>query len=158
MPRGGVLKVTVNARNAMGRFSRAEHVLDDIMREEIEDEFADEAENVLREHAPFLVGNLHKGIRARLTEAIGFDVTARAERNDFDYVRVTRFGHRKAVIRPKTATALRFYSRYLGRPVRVKQVKGHKPASDWVEDAHPPILALAHSHSRSIGHQIRARI
>lgn len=157
-----VFRATVRARNAAQQFARAPGRIERHMRDELEDEFRDEAEDVLRERAPVLTSRLHDGISARPYSGgrIGFEVTAEAvdPRTGFDYVGVTRIGHRRRWIYPKHASRIAFFSLYIDRWVNAARVRGHQPASDWVEDSMPALRSLAAEHSRSLARRIETRL
>jgi hypothetical protein len=107
-------------------------------------------------------------------------VTTRAVDPDsgFDYVAVTRFGHRKRLITPvakggnarKSRTAkrgasgrfvtrgigyLRFESR--GRTWILPSVRGFRPRTDWVEKAWPAVKSAADTELEQTGNKIEVR-
>ena len=86
-----------------------------------------------RSAAPKDTGRLRRGIRAESRNGDGVvTVDARSDKG-FDYVPVTRWGHRKDVIRPVNGQALRFTIG--GRVLYRASVRGYKPTRDWVEVA-----------------------
>lgn len=123
---------------------------------------------ILRAHAPVRTGNLKAGIgivdkKRGNYQVIGVDLGATARRPNkvqgpsrpFDYVAITRFGHKVAVIYPKqlredASVVSTKRSRKKGRRGRLaipvggglifrSSVKGYRPKSDWVADAGPDI-------------------
>lgn len=126
------------------------------------------SEVVFGAHAPHRSGRLIRGISSTVT---GAAVTVRAEaRNPFtgyDYVGVTRFGHKVARIFPKHFTgrslatgkarkgALRFSIG--GRVLFRASVAGYRPASDWGEDALPEVRGQAQVVATRLGRKIEAR-
>jgi len=136
-----------------------------------------DAELIYQEHAPRRTGRLARGIKAR---AVGDQVVVSAvavdPKTQFDYVDVTRFGHRKAIIVPvtkrgrprKTLTIARvagqFVSRSGGRLVftsrgrlwRLFSVRGFRPTGDWTDRATPEIQIAADTEMAKTGNQITA--
>lgn len=141
---------------------------------------------VLRQHAPFRTGNLKAGIgviegRRGQSATVGVSLSATARRPNkvagptrpFDYVRITRFGHKVAVIYPKQlrgdasvlATgsrrrkgrrgALRVQFTPGGGAFYFDSVKGYRPKSDWVADAGPEIAAELRRVSLEYKRQLR---
>lgn len=123
---------------------------------------------VLRAHAPVDTGNLKAGIgvisqQRGKTAVVGVSLKATARRptqvrgpaRPFDYVAITRFGHRVARIYPKqlrepASVVATHRKRKAGRRGALAvgfgnglfffaSVKGYKPKSDWVADAGPEI-------------------
>lgn len=134
-----------------------------------------DAELIFREHAPVRSGRLARGIRAT---ALGNQVVVTAVAVDpktgFDYVAVTRFGHRKAVIVPvnrkgqarKSRTVRRVRGRFAkraagmlvftsrGRLWRLGSVRGFKPRGDWVDKAWPEIKIVTDAEMEKIKQEI----
>lgn len=99
---------------------------------------------IFRAHAPKRSGRLRKGIRAQQTGgAWVVRADARNPETGYDYVGVTRKGHRVRVIRPTQGKVLRFVIG--GRVLYRTHVKGYRPATDWAERAHAPVRRLARS-------------
>lgn len=123
-------------------------------------EIAQAAETVFQSHAPFKTGRLIRGIAAQMhgSEAV---VTADAKNPEtgYDYVGVTRFGHKVARIEPrsdraeatvlasgkKRATGHKAALRFTigGRTLYRHSVAAYHPDSDWAEDAMPEVEAEA---------------
>jgi hypothetical protein len=102
-------------------------------------------------------GRLSRGIRS-VPSPGGFAIRADAQNPEtgYDYVGVTRFGHRAAWIVPRQARALRFF---IGRRmVFARRVRGYRPASDWVEDALPAVRAEEMAAVTRLGRRIDSRL
>lgn len=132
------------------------------------------AEVVFGAFAPFRSGRLIRGIASLVA---GGKVVVRADARDpasgYDYVGVTRFGHRVARISPKgrryaasvlstgkkrssgKRAALRFTIG--GRAFFAASVRGYKPASDWATDALPEVEAEARVIVDRLGRKIESR-
>lgn len=77
-----------------------------------------------------------EGVAFFRANAVRVSVRARAVRDGFDYLPVTRYGHRVAEIRNKTKRAMTVYPKGRhGRRVLRTKVRGYRPASDWVDVA-----------------------
>jgi hypothetical protein len=138
-----------------------------------------DAELIYQAAAPVRSHRLQSGIRA-IPTGDSVMVTARAVDPDtgFDYVGVTRFGHRKDVIIPvsksgrarKSRTvariasgrfasrgsgALVFHSR--GKTWMLPSVRGFKPKGDWVDKAWPDVKDAADTEMEQTGNQIAVR-
>lgn len=143
-------------------------------------EVADDAELIFAAHAlKGETGKLSRGITIRAV-GDGIYVEAHAKsKSGYDYVGVTRFGHRKEWIvpthmpksdrfRPKTAKAfpLPFGFRTsitgfaaLKTPFGYRRrVRGFKPKGDWAADALPEIQEEAQTRLASFGRGFTARI
>jgi hypothetical protein len=93
-------------------------------------------EALYKSHAPRKSGRLRRSITAkarRIGHAGEWEVTVGAAvsrgRTHFNYVPVTRFGHRRIRIFPKRAARLRF--RYRGKLIFAKSSAGFRPSRDW---------------------------
>jgi hypothetical protein len=138
---------------------------------EILDEFAGhlapEATKVTRGFAPRRSGRLERNIRARVRSYGGRIIlevvsTARSDEG-FDYLPVTRFGHKQAIIYPRHAKALAFRVGGPGAPSGGKVivrawVRGYKPDHDWVELAHDAMRELMDEAARNLGRRIDRRL
>lgn len=138
-------------------------------------ELGRDAEPVFASHALRLTGRLARGIRAQVE---GDQVLITAEAQDpetgFDYVKVTRFGQKKAKIRPtrrKAAASVistrsgRSAGRRAalrlsigGRVVYRRSVKAFRPRSDWAEDALPSVHRKASAASTRLGRRVEAML
>lgn len=134
------------------------------------------AEVAFAAHAPHKTGRLIRGISSVvLGGKVIVKDEARNPTSGYDYVGVTRFGHKVARIYPKHRfsafvmaskqrrksqrtqgrAALRFTIG--GRVVYAASVAGYHPDSDWAEDALPEVQALAQAVATRLGHTIEAR-
>lgn len=172
-------KFSANVKGANQQAARARRVsstISDSMMQSLRDVSAD-AELIYQAHAPRRSGRLARGIRAVPVGVDQVTVSAVAvdPKSGFDYVAVTRFGHRKRIIVPvsrggsrrksravvRTATGqfakrsggrLVFTSR--GRLWRLSSVRGFRPKSDWVEDAFPEIAEIAKTEMQKTANKI----
>lgn len=145
----------VEARDAATAFVREAGRIQRDLHKAVRDT-ADDAELIFASHAPRRSGELARGMRARVAGSLAL-VEAHAESDDgYDYVGVTRFGHRARVIRPKRrpvvkhlyptkakAFPLPFGFRAWIRDFRAlstpfgfrRRVRGYRPRSDWATRA-----------------------
>ncbi len=131
---------------------------------------------IFRGYAPRRSGRLRRGIRLLSTGgAFTVRADARNPATGYDYVGVTRFGHRLRIIRPRgdraaasvVATgraraggrqaALRIVMPG-GQVIYRRQVKGYRPAHDWAARAHRPIRRLAESNLVRLATTVERRI
>ena len=103
---------------------------------------ANAAVRIIKAGTPRDTGALASSVEARQRRAAGgqfstgFEITVGASRRGFNYLDVTRFGHRVTLVRPKHSRALKVHVD--GRahpPIRMSFVRGYQPAKDWVEVA-----------------------
>lgn len=119
---------------------------------------------VIREHAPRgdtddLANSVEARARRR-TVRPGFDVIAGAEHRGFAYLDVTRFGHRRAIIKAQRGRALSWPA---SAPVRdrdatVSFVHGYRPPGDWVEQAYAEVEAEFARSTDRLGRRLERRI
>ena len=126
------------------------------------------SEVVFGAYAPHRTGRLVRGIASIVAGAtvIVRDFAQNPE-SGYDYVGVTRFGHRVARIYPKhtSASVLGTGKRKAGalrmviggRVLYRASVAGYHPASDWAEDALPEVEAEAEVVAARLGGKIEAR-
>lgn len=122
-------------------------------------EVGEDAELIFAAHALRDTGRLARGIRSRAAGKNAL-VTAHARepKSGYDYVGVTRFGHRASVIHGRPILGgrnARFTTKYRGFIAR--RVKGFKPSEDWAERAHPEIRVAANAAMRELGRRIEAQ-
>jgi len=141
----------------------AQRLLDDALRET-----SDEAVEFFKDEAPELSGRLKRGITARPTKT-GYTITVKAvdPETGYDYVGVTRFGHKVRRIRPierrSEGTGRRtFRDGYLvfnsrGRNWRLKSVRGVRVRQDWVRPARVRSHDEASRRMREVGREIAKR-
>lgn len=164
-----------NAKGANARFLREAREL----RQQLQDTMRDVADDAEIHFAAFALkgetGRLSRGISAR---PVGntIQVEAHAESHGYDYVGVTRFGHRKEWIYPRSDrapasvgstrgargtvqqgnAALAF--KFKGKLTFRKRVKGFKPTSDWAKDALPEIQQDAEERLAAFGRGFLVRL
>jgi hypothetical protein len=139
----------------------------------------DDAELIYQAAAPRRTGRLGQGIRAvPAGDSVVVTATAVDPKTGFDYVAVSRFGHRKRLIVPVTKAgrprrarrtsrgltgrfanrgrgALAFNSR--GKRWVLPSVKGFRPRVDWVDTAWPEVSAAADTEMEQTGNEIAVR-
>lgn len=120
-------------------------------------------------------GRLARGIVARdLGGVVQVEAHARNPLSGFDYVGVTRFGHRVARIVPRTdrgsaSVVATGRSRRRGAHAALRiplgggviyrrSVRGFHPAQDWSERAIPQIRAEAKRSAERLGRKVASRI
>lgn len=144
--------------------------LDRILQEELR-HLGDDAELVFAAHARKRTGRMARNIKAHANgRTIEVTVFAADPKTGFDYVAVTRFGHKVARIYPRTraratvvatgrargrgrSAALRFVAPD-GRVLYRKSVKGFRPTYDWAERAFPEVQRSADRAMQRIGRRI----
>ena len=143
-----IFRITVHGAGARAvEFTRQQRAVQDGIIREFRT-LRGRLQNAYEDAAPVDTGRLHGSIHAAFwTRARQPTITVRATARDpygFDYLRVTRFGHRKLVILPK-------HTRRDGRRPMLKvhyaghrnphifvyrpSVRGSRPSFDWVEQA-----------------------
>lgn len=153
------------------------------LREEmrqLKQDVAADAELIFAAHAlKGSTGKLSRGITSKVVgDAVHVEAHAKS-RAGYDYVGVTRFGHRNAWIVPRhPAKAKRFYPKTarafpingkffssirgfaaLSTPFGYRRrVRGFKPSSDWAADALPEIQAEAQRQLDKFGRGFTARL
>ena len=114
---------------------------------------------VYRAGAPVDTGALARSITSTIAfrgRLVRVAVSADAERDGFDYMPVTRWGHTLPVIRPRRKRYMTVHSRgRYARPVLRRRVRGVQHSVDWVDettrrDAIPLIEATERSLERDI--------
>lgn len=96
---------------------------------------------IYRRYVPRDTGDLERSLEARVAfrrEGVRVRVLGGAVRDGFDYLDVTRFGHRQRVIAAKKGRRLAVH--WAGRAssetvIFAGSVKGYRPRRDWVEAA-----------------------
>lgn len=163
--------------NRVGReLTRFKHDVASVRRE-----IGEDAEVIFAAHAPKgESGRLFRGIKARtIGEDIVIEATARDPESGYDYVGVTRFGHKVLKIYPgrvarSTASAVRITSH---GAVRQRQtfvsrgsfalktpwgprawVRGYKPATDWAEQGQSEVELLASVAMQRYANDIARRL
>jgi hypothetical protein len=111
----------------------------------------DDAELIFAAHALRRSGRMARNITAEGAGLrVAVTVHARNPETGYDYVGVTRFGHRVARIYPKRAKALR-------TPWGPRaSVAGFHPATDWRDDALPAVHAALQATETRLGRRIEA--
>lgn len=146
--------------------------LDQLLTEAMEG-VGEDAEIIFAAHALHKTGRMARGVKSR---TVGGEVLVTVEAKNplsgFDYVAVTRFGHRKARIEPTArnratvvATGrarkrgreamLRFVIG--GRVMYRRSVRGFHPATDWAATAMPEVNQAAERSLGTLGRKIVLR-
>jgi hypothetical protein len=114
-----------------------------------------------REFAPRDTGELHRGIESRTyrrgagsNQTVGVEVTSSAGHSD-----ITRRGHRRKRIYPKGTNVLKvhFAGRRFSSTIFRAWVRGHKPESDWAEDARPAVSRAVAVEASRLNRHVRTR-
>jgi hypothetical protein len=138
MPGKVILRASVRGARRKGYdLRRAGRRVQSSLLDEFAGRLAPESTRTVRAYAPHRSGRLERGLQGRVRSyggRISIEITSTA-RSDagYDYLPVTRFGHRKAIITPVHARALKIQT-----PEGVifrKSVRGYRPDHDWVESA-----------------------
>lgn len=111
--------------------------------------------------APRASGRLQRGIRAHKSgwrrNQIDITATAVDPETGFDYVAVTRFGHRMSTIQPKDNLVLKL--NFIGGFwTFAPQVKGYNPTFDWAEEALEASQSIARNEARRISQRLELRL
>jgi hypothetical protein len=138
------------------RFTAAIQIVDDELRNALK-ELGDTAELIFASYALHRTGRMARGIVSRaFGDRVIVEAHARNPETGYDYVGVTRFGHKVSIIRPKRAKALRIP--LAGGTIFRKFSRGFHPATDWAEDALPEIETEAEAVAFRLGKTLEARI
>lgn len=134
-------------RRGQDRINRAMRYLDAV------------AEPMFRAYAPVDTGELKGSIKSTLFfrgNVVRLTVRANAKRQGFDYLDVTRYGHRVTLITPRRGGAL---SVHIGGrrsvPVVRRSVRGYHPTHDWVDVAGRLLEPSVRSAERMMGRRVR---
>jgi hypothetical protein len=170
--------------NASGQARRARDVSNTVDElDQVMNSVAKDAQEVYRKHAPRRSGRLQRGIRVvPAGESIVLTAKAVDPQSGYDYVAVSRLGHRKRYIfpvhksgrkagQPRSALSsrrgksgqfitrgpgyLKFRSR--GKLWYLIAVRGFRPKSDWAKDAAPEVKAIADAGMKRTGNKITTR-
>jgi hypothetical protein len=163
------------ARELAARASAISGILDNELTRSAQ-QLGVDAELIYQRHAPRRSGRLARGIRAvALGDQVFVSAVAVDPKSQYDYVGVTRFGHRKRVIVPVTKRGLPRKARTvrrtktgqfaergrghlvfqsLGRWWFLSHVRGFRPKTDWVQDAWPEVKMLADAEMEKLAREI----
>lgn len=119
---------------------------------------AEDAELIFAAHALRRSGRLARGMSSRVSGTVALvRADARNPESGYDYVGVTRFGHRVRRIYPRRARALRIPLPD-GRVIFRRSVRGFRPRGDWAQRALPDIHREAERAARRLGIRLEARL
>lgn len=151
--------------NIFQRPERLERLLNETMRG-----LGEDAELIFQAHARHRTGRMARNIKSDVVgRTVVVSVEARNPQTGFDYVAVTRFGHRVARIYPQVrsrATVLATGNRRKhgkkamlrfvigGRVFYRHSVKGFKPEYDWADRAMPEVNQAAERAMAALGRKI----
>lgn len=170
-----VYRVSVRgAGRVAANFTRAQRQLQDELIAELR-QFGREAQVVFIEEAPEDTGDLQeritvvpffgRAIRPRVSVRVRPDLEGHETRHD--YLPVTRFGHRRRTIRPKTARALAVHTEgHRNQQIFVVRhsvsgvpaAKDSRWKGDWVIPAAQRAERLAAASERRLGRRIDTRV
>lgn len=160
-----VIRASVRGARRKGySLSRAGRAIQTEILDEFAGHLAPEATKVTRGFAPHRSGRLERGIRARVRSYGGRVIleilsTARSDEG-FDYLDVTRFGHKQAIIFPRHAKAIAFIPSGApsGKAIVRAWVRGYRPDHDWVELAYEEMQHLMDEAARSLARRVDRRL
>jgi hypothetical protein len=126
---------------------------------------ADDAEIIFAGFAPKKSGRLSRGMSSKVSgDTAIVRADARNPTTGYDYVGVTRFGHRLSRIYPTRTWSERAAQRGELRPAALKtpfgyfaSVRGFKPKGDWADRALPEIHAEAENEMERLGREFLVR-
>lgn len=152
---------SVNTQDLERKFLRAARDLHDDFMAEL-DGIGVDAELVFQSVAPKKTGRLGRGITSqRVGDEVHVTAHAQNPKTGYDYVGVTRFGHRKSRIYPRRvwahsgpprAAALKTPFGYF------TSVRGFKPRGDWAAKGVSPTQKIADARLKRFGGQLTARL
>ena len=136
---GDLLRVEVRGVGKLARdFDRMERQTQDKINASMR-RVEREALPVIRSAAPYDTGELQAGITSTIFfrgQQVRVTFRADAMRKGFDYLAVTRFGHRQLRIYPRVKKALTVPIRGRRSPTTLRSsVRGSRPRKDWVVEA-----------------------
>jgi hypothetical protein len=145
------------AAGAARRLASSSQWLDQELDRTIEN-LGSDAEIIFAAHALKKTGRMARGVRANFVGHMS-EVTVEAvdPESGYDYVGVTRKGHRTLKIFPKKAEALRIPLAGGGVIFR-SSVRGFHPVRDWAEMALPDVLRAADVAVSGLIQRIEARL
>ncbi len=166
-------KAEVDTDGLEEKFAREAARLRDNLRETLR-AIGDDAELVFAAHALRKTGRMARGVRAQSAgDTVLVTVHAENPETGFDYVAVTRFGHRKRVIKPRHAPRPGRYlapipgvgPRWVNKRAALRtpfgfraSVRGFKPSGDWALRALPQVRRSADREMKLLGQQIVVRL
>lgn len=163
MASSAIFRASVRGARRPGHsLSRAGRVIQRELLNEMSYGVGRSALRIARAYAPHDRGRLERGLSVRVRSYGGritatLHSTARSDEG-YPYTDATRFGHRKAVIRPHPPRrALRWRARS-GKFVFARQVRGQRPAFDWVARAAGAIDVEIERSEDRIARQIVSRL
>lgn len=162
MPKGkAIVRASVRGARRKGYgLRRAGRAIQTEILDEFAGNLAPEATKITRGFAPHRSGRLERGIKARVRSYGGRIIlevlsTARSDEG-FDYLPVTRFGHRVPFIFPVKAKALKIPT--AEGVIFRKWVRGYRPTHDWVEEAYLAMDDELDRVARDIGRAVDRRL
>lgn len=166
MPRGkAVIRASVRGARRKGHgLSRAGRAVQTEILDEFAGNLAPTATKATRGFAPHRSGRLERSIKARVRSYGGriiLEVLAGPRSDDgFDYLDVTRFGHKQAIIFPKRAKAIAFIPSGApsGKAIVRAWVRGYKPDHDWVELVYEEMQHAMDDAARHLARRIDRRL
>lgn len=149
------------------------HSMDAEMRQAVDD-LGDDSEVIYAGVALKKTGRMARGIKAhRAGDTVLVEAHVKNPKDGYDYVGVTRFGHRKAWITPKWNRAIasvvstgRKRRQRAGAALRLniggtvlfrRRVPGFNPHGDWAERGWPRVERAADRASEQLGRRLIAR-
>jgi hypothetical protein len=154
-------EVSRQAREVARKYSNAGRDLRRIIETDYLTDTREDLREIFRGFAPYDeedrdTFHMAETIEARVRGTrIEVEVSAISPESGFDYLDVTRFGHRGRLY-PDKGTFLRWKSG--GRVHYARSTAGHHPAVDWVDAALPAAQRAADRSADRIGRKIMVRL
>jgi len=153
------IKVKAERAAAVGaKFGRTKGKLSSELEQSVSD-IGQAMKRVYRFWTPKQSGRMQKGIGVRKAGRAVVEITVSAVDPDtgFNYVAVSRFGHRVTTIQPVTANILKL-NLYGGFWTFAPEVKGYRPKYDWVEEAFYSAQEVAETHAHKLSQRLDLRL
>lgn len=151
---------TRGARRSGHKLSAASRQMQTVILDEFAGELAPRAVQITRAFAPHRSGRLERGLKARVRSyggriTVDIESTARSDAG-YNYLPVTRFGHRVAFIYAKRAKALRI-PLATGTIFRTR-VRGYRPGRDWARAAFEAVEVELDRAAERLGRAVDRRL
>ncbi len=150
-------------KRTAGRLSAAGRAVQPIILAEFRGSLSVQVLEIGQEFAPEDTSRLKNELTAPVssrggTVRINLRSPVKDPESGYEYTGVTRFGHRKKILRPVKAERFQFYSNVAGRVISPKQVRGYRPEADWVQEAKPVMVEAVEEAGENIGREIATRV
>lgn len=113
--------------------------------------FGREATAIFRDSAPKRTGKMARSIRATTSGGVLSIRIGAKSQTGYPYPAVTRFGHRKDLIEPRTDRNVLRLQLPGGMVLYRNRVRGFKPAGDWAEQARADLRSALRREMVTLG-------